>query len=62
MCTINTQMKPNIKGFKAANLLNLTLTNDAARFHSVLINLHKVVSQVAQLWFHALKCSGILAS
>lgn len=30
-------------------------TNDAARLHSVLVNLHQVVGQVAQLWLHALQ-------
>lgn len=47
---------------KTANLLTLTLTDDAACLHSVLINLHQVVGQVAQLWLHTLKPSRILKS
>lgn len=31
-----------------------TLTNNTACLHSVLVDLHKVVGQVTQLWFHAL--------
>lgn len=30
------------------------LTDNTARLHSVLVDLHQVVGQVAQLWLHAL--------
>lgn len=47
---------------KTADLFTLTLTDDAACLHSVLINLHQVVGQVAQLWLHTLRPSRILTS
>ncbi len=31
-----------------------SLTDNAARLHSVLVDLHQVVGQVAQLWLHDL--------
>lgn len=37
-----------------SNLISSMLTDNAARLHSVLVNLHQVVGQIAQLWLHAL--------
>lgn len=40
--------------FIIVNQIGTTLTDNAARLHSVLVDLHQVVGQVAQLWLHAL--------
>lgn len=40
--------------FIIVNQIGTALTDNAARLHSVLVDLHQVVGQVAQLWLHAL--------
>lgn len=35
--------------------VGVMLTDNAARLHSVLVDLHQVVGQVAQLWPHTLR-------
>lgn len=42
-----------------SNLISSMLTDNAARLNSVLVNLHQVVGQIAQLWLHALWKHGL---
>lgn len=41
--------------FSTLHALMFALTDHTAGLHSVLVNLHQVVSQIAELWLHTLR-------